>query len=31
VIGIKAAEKRNLVTMTKARSIVQLDADQGLQ
>jgi len=33
VIGIKAAERRNLGTMTvtKARSNVQLAADQGLQ
>ena len=33
MIGIKAAERRNLgtMTMTKARSNVQLSADQGLQ
>jgi hypothetical protein len=31
LIDIKAAERRNLGTMTKARSNVQLIADQGLQ
>ena len=31
MIDIKAAERRNLGTMTKARSNVQLIADQGLQ
>ena len=35
MIGIKAAERRNLgtmtMTMTKTRSNVQLAADQGLQ